>query len=198
MRVGLGFWSGMSTFRQQGGRLLADLPIRIENRKEKSAMVILKKVTLQYIEIEDRIRMSADVEGGDSAVFWLTQRLCRMLVPKLVHHLEHSVQQSVLIDKGLMLSVQQHDAEWQQKQSEPVRICGLALSVLPGKVDLHCPAGGASIIFPLDVGGERARLQMNMVELRQWMGVVYRQFRVAGWSMEVWPKWFALSEPGKN
>ncbi len=161
-------------------------------------MVMLKKVTLQYIEVEDRIRMSADVEGGNAAVFWLTQRLCRRLVPKLAHHLEHSAPKSIQVDKGLMLSVQQHDAEWQRKFSEPVRVFGLKRSVLPEHVNLYCPAGGAIIIFPLDVGGDQARLQMNMVELRQWMGVVYRQFRVAGWSMEVWPKWFALSEPGKN
>ncbi len=161
-------------------------------------MVILKKVTLQYIEIEDRIRMSAEFDGGEPAVFWLTQRLCRRLVPKLAGHLEYSAQKSLLVDKGLMLSVQQHDAEWQQTLSEPVKVVGLARSVLPEKVDLHCLAGGASIIFPFDGKGEQARLQMNMVELRQWMGVVYRQFRLAGWPMEVWPNWFALSEPGKN
>ncbi len=161
-------------------------------------MVLLKKVTLQYIEIEDRIRMSADLDGENSAVFWLTQRLCRRLVPRLVGHLEHSAQKSSLVDKGLMLSVQQHDAEWQQRRSEPVRICELARSVLPEQVNLYCPAEGAAIIFPLDAGGDRARLQMNMVELRQWIGVVYRLYRVAGWPMEVWPRWLALSEPGKN
>ena len=160
-------------------------------------MVMLKKVTLQYIEIEDRIRMSADLDGEEPMVFWLTQRLCRRLVPKLAHHLEHSAPQSLLVDKGLMLSVQQHDAGWQQKYSEPVRIGGLSPSVLPEKVNLVCPAEGASIIFPL-ADGKPARLQMTMLELRQWMAVVYRQFQVAGWPMEVWPEWFALSEPGKN
>ena len=169
----------------------------IENRNEW-IMVMLKKVTLQYIQIEDRIRMSADLDNEEPAVFWLTQRLCLLLVRKLAHHLEHSAPQSLLVDKGLMLSVQQHNAEWQQKFSEPVKICELARSVLPEQVDLQCPAGGAAIIFPLDDGGKRARLQMNMVELRQWMGVVYRQFQVAGWPMEVWPHWFALSESGKN
>ncbi len=161
-------------------------------------MVKLKKVTLQYIEIEDRIRMLADLDGEERAVFWLTQRLCRRLVPKLVHHLEHSAPDSHLVDKGLMLSVQQHDAGWQQKFSEPVRSTGLSRSVLPEKVDLFCPAGGAAIVFPLDDGGEPARLQMTMLELRQWMAVIYRQFQVAGWPMEVWPQWFALSEPGQN
>jgi hypothetical protein len=171
---------------------------RIENRQDERIMVMLKKVTLQYIEIEDRIRMLADLDGEEPAVFWLTQRLCRRLVPKLVRHLEHSAQASLLVDKGLMLSVQQHDAGWQQKVSEPVKIGALSRSVLPEKVNLVCPSGGASIIFPLEVGGKSARLQMTMLELRQWMGVVYRQFQVAGWPMEVWPDWFALTEPGKN
>ncbi|NTV06402.1 MAG: hypothetical protein HGA59_07855 [Chlorobiaceae bacterium] len=73
---------------------------------------MLKKVTLQYIEIEDRIRMSADLDGEEPAVFWLTQRLCVRLVKKLSRHLEHSAPQSLLVDKGLMLSVQQHEAGW--------------------------------------------------------------------------------------
>lgn len=160
-------------------------------------MVKLKKVTMQYIEIEDRIRMLADLDGDERAVFWLTQRLCKRLIPKLVHHLEHSAPDSLLVEKGLMLSVQQHDAGWQQKYSEPVRSSGLSRSVLPERVDLLCPAGGAAIIFPL-AEGKPARLQMTMLELRQWMAVVYRLFKVAGWSMEVWPQWFTLSEPGRN
>jgi hypothetical protein len=170
----------------------------LKTGKKESDMVMLKKVTLQYIEIEDRIRMLADLDGEEPAVFWLTQRLCRRLVPKLAGHLEHSAQKSLMVDKGLMLSVQQHDAGWQQKFSEPVKIGELSRSVLPETVNLLCPAGGASIIFPLDVGGKSARLQMTMLELRQWMGVIYRQFQVAGWPMEVWPHWFALTEPGKN
>ncbi|NTV17279.1 MAG: hypothetical protein HGB09_07540 [Chlorobiaceae bacterium] len=158
---------------------------------------MLKKVTLQYIEIEDRIRMSADLDGEEPAVFWLTQRLCVRLVKKLSRHLEHSAPQSLLVDKGLMLSVQQHEAGWRQKYSEPVRIGGLSRSVLPEKVDLICPAGGAAIIFPL-YEGEPARLQMNMLELRQWLAVVYRQFKIAGWPMDAWPQWFNLAEPGHN
>jgi hypothetical protein len=160
-------------------------------------MVMLKKVTLQYIEIEDRIRMSADLDGEEPAVFWLTQRLCVRLVKKLSGHLEQSAPQSLLVDKGLMLSVQQHEAGWRQKISEPVKIGALSRSVLPEKVDLICPAGGAAIIFPL-YEGEPARLQMNMLELRQWLAVVYRQFQIAGWSMDVWPQWFNLAEPGNN
>jgi hypothetical protein len=160
-------------------------------------MVMLKKVTLQYIEIEDRIRMSADLDGEEPTVFWLTQRLCRRLVQTLSGHIEHSAPQSLLVDKGLMLSVQQHDAGWRQTFSEPVRIGRLSRSVLPEKVDLICPAGGAAIIFPL-YEGEPARLQMNMLELRQWLAVVYRQFQIADWPMEVWPHWFTLAESGNN
>ena len=161
-------------------------------------MVILKKVTLQYIEIEDRIRMSADFDGEAPAVFWLTQRLCRRMVPKLSGHIENLTQTSPLVDQELMLSVQQHDAEWKKALLEPVKVRGFEHSVLPETVDLQCLAKGAAIIFPFDIKGEQARLQMNVAELRQWMGGVYRQFRVAGWSMEVWPEWFALSESGKN
>ncbi len=160
-------------------------------------MVKLKKVTLQYVEVEDRIRMSAESDGEEPVVFWLTQRLCGRLVKRLALHLEKSAPQSILLDKGLALTFQQHDAEWRQQPTEPVRIRSISRSVLPERVDLNFPVGGASINFPL-YDGESARLEMNMVELRQWMGVVYRQFQAAGWPMDVWPRWFTLADSGRN
>jgi len=97
----------------------------------------------------------------------------------------------------LLLSCQQRDAEWQLEPSEPVNLSAVALRILPDKVDLSFSAEGSALLFPLG-NGESALLQMSMVELRQWLAIMYRQFKNAGWPMDVWPGWFTRHGLGRN
>ena len=155
----------------------------------------LSKVTVTYSEVEDRICMSALVKEGDPVVFWLTYRLCSRLIPALTGHLERSVSRSALVDMGLLLACQQRDAEWQHEPSEPVSFSPGSLVVLPERVDLACSAESVTLLFPVG-DGEARKLQMSMLELRQWLAIVHRQFQHAGWPMQVWPEWFTETEPG--
>ena len=96
---------------------------------------LLTKVTFRYNEVEDRILMSALLQSGEPVAFWLTQRLCGRIIPALTAHLERSVpRSSLIVDKGLLLSCQQREAEWQHKHSEPVRTTGMSPLGLPEKV----------------------------------------------------------------
>ncbi|MCX6178408.1 MAG: hypothetical protein NT163_03400 [Chlorobiales bacterium] len=160
-------------------------------------MLQLTKVTFTYNEVEDRIRMSAVLKGEGPMVFWLTQRLASRLVGALTDHLERSASRSSLMDRSLLLSCQQRDAEWQHAPSEPVGSVKDSLQVLPAKVDMSCSAEKVVLLFPL-LDGEEAQLQMSLQELRQWLGIVYRQFKNAGWPLAVWPEWFTQAEPGRN
>ena len=157
----------------------------------------LTKVTCFYSAFEDRICMSAMLNEGEPVVFWLTQRLSCLLVRALTGHLERSLSQTELIDLGLLLSCRQRDAEWQQESSEPVNIKAASFQILPEKVDMSCSDDSAALLFPMG-NGEDAMLQMSLQELRQWLAIMHRQFKSAGWPMGVWPGWFSLAEPGRN
>ena len=141
--------------------------------------------------------MSAMVKGGAPVVFWLTLRFCCRLIRALTGYLERSVSQPGLVDMGWLLSCQQRDAEWQQEPSEPVDLCAGASLVLLYRVDLSFSAERVALLFTL-AGGDEALLQMSLLELRQWLAIVYRQFQRAGWPLEVWPEWFTLVESGRN
>ena len=158
-------------------------------------MVLLTKVTVRYSEVEDRIFMSALLQEGEPVVFWLTLRLCRLLVRALTDHLERSVSGSDLLDIRLLLTCQQRDAEWQHEPSEPVLYSTASQVVLPERVDLSCTAESAALLFPAG-DGDIAQLPMSMQELRQWLGIVHRQFQRADWPMDVWPEWFTPTAPG--
>ena len=163
----------------------------------KNINMQLTKVTCRYSAFEDRICMSAMLKEGEPVVFWLTQRLSFMLVRALTGYVERSVSRSALVDMGLLLSCQQRDAEWKHEASEPVRYRAGSLRILPERVDISCSPESAALLFPLG-DDEVAELQMSMQELRQWLAIVYRQFKHAGWPMGVWPEWFAQAEPGRN
>ena len=160
-------------------------------------MVLLTKVTCSYSGVEDRIRMSALQKDGEPVLFWLTQRLSCQLVHALTSYLERSVSQSSMVDPGLLLSCKQRDAEWKHEPSEPVSYSEASNWILPEKVDMSFSDGHAVLVFPFG-DGKGAQLRMSLQELRQWLGIMYRQFKHAGWSMEIWPGWFMYAEPGRN
>ena len=45
----------------------------------------LHRITTEYIDSEDRIRLTGQLASGDTVVLWLTQRLLNRLVPHLRH-----------------------------------------------------------------------------------------------------------------
>lgn len=160
-------------------------------------VLLLSKVTLTYSEVEDRILMSAKLDGGDVVVFWLTLRLCGRLVNELTGYLERSASRPVYVDTGLLLTCHQREVMWQHVPSEPVSLSKGALQVLPVKVVLSCSSQGAVLLFYLR-DGQDAQLHMNLQKLRQWLAIVHQQYKNAGWPMDVWPEWFIQAVSDRN
>src|SRR5688500_11623886 len=50
--------------------------------------VTLKRVSTEYSDREDRLRLSGEVEGAGPVVIWLTQRLAARLLPLLLKYLD--------------------------------------------------------------------------------------------------------------
>ena len=44
----------------------------------------LCRVTSQYVDFEDRIRLTGELTDGQQVVLWLTRRLTERMVPHLV------------------------------------------------------------------------------------------------------------------
>lgn len=151
-------------------------------------MIQLKKVTLNYVAVEDRIRMSAERQNGEPVVFWLTMRLCRSMVGPLCGYIEKNVQPSALVDRTTQLSVQQRQAMWELQPSEPVRTGNEITPVIPDRLDLEFLKNKVALRLPYGIR-EKAELQMNPQELRQWMDILYRMFRSGAWPMDEWPDW---------
>ena len=62
-------------------------------------------------------------------------------------------------------------------------------NVLLEEIQMKQVPSGLILLFPL-AQNKKATLKFTPGELRQWLGILYKQFAAAGWTMEVWPKWF--------
>lgn len=160
-------------------------------------MVVLNKVTQLYVPHEDRICMTAEAHDGRSVVYWLTQRICRQLVPLLCGHVDRITPDKRVVSRDMQLTCMQRQAEWRFQPSEPVQVPDGTTMVLPLKIDYAFTGDVATLSFPV-VGDDRADLSLTAQELRQWLAIMYRLFSQAGWPTDVWPSWFTAAGEGRN
>lgn len=166
--------------------------------KSENTEILIKTVTLRYVEFEDRMRMAARLDSNGQIIFWLTLRHCQRLLPALVKCLEGKNRTESAVETSLAHSFRQKVAEWGQKEkpsAEPVLPSGKERSLLPQRVTVVCGEKGVAMSFPLEDGKKNAKLLMSFHELRQWLGILYRQFKQAEWPLDMWPDWFTGRSP---
>ena len=72
-------------------------------------MTILQRITTEYIESEDRIRLTAITDAEETLILWTTQRLLIRLVAHFLEWLEKEapeVSRSSAIDTGAKSALQ--------------------------------------------------------------------------------------------
>jgi hypothetical protein len=164
-------------------------------------MHVLERLTTRYDPNEDRMQITGVADDGQTLTLWLTQRLLNRLVLHLCSSLEQPNQQpgnslnsSVT---SLSLPVRNH-----LEQSFAQQRARSALSVQPpvvpvadapqwrvDSVDIKQGSGRVHLVLKGAIDGQQALLPLPLPVLRQWLGVVFEQYRQGGWPMQVWPAW---------
>lgn len=153
---------------------------------------ILQRVTTEYIDIEDRIRLSGEVAGGAPVVIWMTLRLLQRLLPIVVAWLERRE-----TDNGTSSS--RSRAEVMQEFSQAAAKAELApqppVCALPESEDWVALAvdvadQGLFINMTFRAGnGRQAALSLEAKPLRQWLAILHGAYLKAGWPLDMWPRW---------
>ncbi|MFZ2853856.1 MAG: hypothetical protein WAZ34_07065 [Rhodocyclaceae bacterium] len=152
----------------------------------------VKKTTLSYDESEDRLRLAIEDDAGQASALWLTQRLAGRLVQALVRWLGSEADHRVGTTRDAVQSWEQDAALALHRGSEPVQINGEVRRGLLTSIDLARHAGDVhSVIFHW-ADDQAACLNLTMVELRQWLGIMHGLYVKAEWPRQVWPSWFEL------
>lgn len=151
-------------------------------------MTQLQRITVDYVESEDRLRLRGQDAGGETVVLWLTQRLLFRVVPHLCGWLEKQTVAGAPVD--IVQGFAQQAAQAALEPSEPVPLPAAASGVLVQSIDLT-PGSKAFILGfkPDSAGTVVASLVLEARSLRQWLGIVYRTCQAANWPSQTWPAW---------
>jgi hypothetical protein len=150
----------------------------------------LKRVTTEYVDLQDRIRLSGDLDGAPPVVIWMTQRLLTRMLPTLLQWLEKQTPE--LPRSEAIQSFVQQAARAELPRQAPVRAVPESVEWLAKSVDLTMAPTVLTMVF-FGTGEQSVSLPLAAKPLRQWLGIVHDAWRKAGWPAEVWPAWLQES-----
>lgn len=159
-------------------------------------MTNLLRVSIQYVEAEDRMRLTGEISTDQTIVLWLTQRLFNRLIPNLINGLEQQAGSTPLAE--VKQSFAQQKARAELELQPPVRAGTGTQGVLVHSADLKSSRSGMGLQFKTIDGNVVASLHLQPKPLRQWLNIVYDQYLRAGWPTTVWPAWVAEAKPSQT
>ncbi|MDP1931968.1 MAG: hypothetical protein Q8L60_10975 [Gammaproteobacteria bacterium] len=154
----------------------------------------LKRITTEYIDMEDRMRLTGETEDGNAIVLWLTAKLLQRLLPHLFKWLEQQADKAM--PATIVQSFAQQAAKAGMAPEPPVKQQEDTPSWLVHAVDVNHEKGFLQLTFRAP-GQEQQRLQLPTQQLRQWLSITQMQWLRAGWPKDLWPDWMEAGEPGK-
>ena len=149
-------------------------------------------LTTSFREAQDRLYLAAQDDAGQVTGLWLTRRLADRLVRKLTARLDGAghAAQAPTPSRAAVQVWQQSVAQAQHARVAPVPEPAPTSEALIESVDIAQADGRLRLVFHC-AGGRSLGLTVDGTQLRQWLGMVYRNYRVAEWATEgVWPAWF--------
>jgi len=157
-------------------------------------MPALQRLTTEYIDSEDRLRISGETVAGELQSFWLTQRLLLRLIRFLVDSIEESqldstnqgamdARTSALFNEIAQGAALQSLPNEDPVQSTPVDATWIATDVDIANADTH-------ITLRFKNGTKfAAEVAFDQQQLRQWLAIVFKLWELAEWPLTVWPDW---------
>lgn len=151
----------------------------------------LNRITTEYVDSEDRFRVTGQVGENEVVEVWLTQRLLTRVLPHYFKWLEG--QSDSALPKEIVQSFAQQAAKANLKKQPPVKRTPNSQALLVHAVDISPSKAGLGMRFKSN-DDEAATLSLPATQLRQWLNIVRTLWHKAGWPMDVWPEWMATSE----
>lgn len=153
----------------------------------------LQRLTTEYVDVEDRIRLAGEREDGTTAVIWLSRRLLQRLLPMLFDWLEREAADGLRAE--VLLGFAQQAAQAELTPQAPVAAPPGSSAWLARSVDVARAADLVGLTFKGATPEETATLTLAAKPLRQWLAIVYQAYGCAEWPIEVWPQWMRESAP---
>lgn len=144
----------------------------------------IEKLTTEYVQEEDRVRLNLTDPQSNRSSLWFTQRLLNRMIPALVKVLEEETQGQP--QSSDLQAFNQAQAQQSIEQDSPVAPADS--SWLVHRIDMT-PSKTKVVLVFTDGDNTSARLDIPRKALRQWLSIVRELYKHAGWSTEFWPSW---------
>lgn len=154
----------------------------------------LQRISTEYVEREDRIRLSGERVNDEVVVLWLTQRLSNRLLPHLTGWLAGQVVWNDAADaahQDILHSFAQQAAQAQLAAEPQQRVSSPHIGWRVDTVDITRSEDALQLVFK---GEAQVRLVLAAQPLRQWLGILLTQYQRGEWPTTVWPDWMLDSQ----
>lgn len=149
---------------------------------------LLERFTTEYIEIEDRIRLTGACADQHINVFWLNLRLAQRLVPVLLNWLSDQ-QATERQHTDLLNSFAQQAARAAHTPQPPVEAHHSDATYLIHTISVVFHTQAVELTLSAECAEHSARIQFGTAPLRQWINILYDLYRKAEWPLDQWPDW---------
>ena len=163
----------------------------------------LHRVTSEYVQIEDRFRLTGEDQMGNALCLWLTQRLALRIVSHLVTDIAtrspEAIQNPSQDDDAnkLLQGIAQHAAKADLSPQDAVASTSATRAMLIQEVDMNrAPDGAVGFVFKdgSEPSAQKVALGFQPQQLRQWLIILYSQWLLSEWPATVWPEWITGHE----
>ncbi|MDA1370914.1 MAG: hypothetical protein O2971_09160 [Proteobacteria bacterium] len=157
-------------------------------------MTVLERITSEYSDTEDRIRLTAVTDSNATLILWLTQRLLVRLLGHFLNWLEHEapeITHSTAIDsraKSTLQGIAQQSAQAELPKQAAVAPNPESQHWLIREIDIKNGQDVVLLVFKC-ADGQRAEMSFSTQQLRQWLGILHTLWVEAEWPMTLWPEW---------
>ena len=183
-------------------------------RVEQSSVLILQRITSEYVATEDRFRLSGTTDKGGQVRYWITQRLLLRLLNFLLDwletHREELERQAAtemlgpMVTKPVKRRAPRSDTEAAAAQADresesdkAVAEAGTdensegektAAAELLFEADIRVAATRITVVFK-PRNSEHSQLSLQLDEAWQWVAILHTLWKRAEWNLSVWPDW---------
>jgi hypothetical protein len=146
----------------------------------------LQRLTTEYVDAEDRMRLTGEIRPGETLVLWLSQRLLMRLLPHLFLWLEK--QGSTPFPVEIEQSFEQQAALANLSLEAPVQRTRDSKAWMVEAVDMTAGDHALRLSFRRQ-GEDSVSLTMPGQAMRQWLTILRSLWGVAEWHEGIWPDW---------
>ena len=152
-------------------------------------MTILQRITTEYIEAEDRVRLSGVSPSGEAVSLWVTQRLLSRLLKVILNWTAEGENAQQAIKNAFAQQAARADLKLQ------LSVPAQPSAVLVNAIDISQTVEALTMVFrgAEDVVGQ---LTLQRSDVRQWLNILHDTWCRAEWPQDLWPDWMSLPQGG--